>query len=265
MNKHLLQTAIEAAHRAGKVIAERYPAQRNVTVKGYRDIVTEVDTTAESIIIDLIGERFPGHAILSEEAGGKGIGAGTTWVIDPLDGTTNYAHRVPCFCTSVGVLEDGKPLAGVIYDPLRDQTFAAERGKGATLNGKRIHASQASPLSHTVLGLDWGHSDVERAQTLTLLLRIAPRCGTVRALGSAALALAYVAAGWLDGYFNLALKPWDTAAGMLLIAEAGGRCTTLRGEPCRVDTPACLATNDLVHDELLAVIADSVQHSVAHH
>jgi myo-inositol-1(or 4)-monophosphatase len=259
MNEYVLQTAVEAAHRAGKMIVERYPAQRSVTVKGYRDIVTEVDTAAESIIIDLIGERFPDHAILSEEAGGAGIGAGYTWVIDPLDGTTNYARRVPFFCTSVGALEDGEPFAGVIYDPLRDQTFAAERGKGATLNGKPIHASQASPLNHTALALDWGHSDEVRAQTLDLLLRIAPRCGTVRALGSAALALAYVATGWLDGYFNLALKPWDTAAGMLIIAEAGGRCTTLDGEPGRVDIPACLATNGLVQDELLKVITDSAQ------
>jgi myo-inositol-1(or 4)-monophosphatase len=258
MNKHVLRTAIEATHQAGKVIAERYPAERSVTVKGYRDIVTEVDTAAESIIIDLIGERFPNHAILSEEAGGAAIGAGITWVIDPLDGTTNYARRVPFSCTSVGVLEDGEPLAGAIYDPLRDQTFAAERGKGATLNGEPIHASSASPLSHTVLALDWGHSDAVRTQALDLLLHIAPRCGTVRALGSAALALAYVATGWLDGYFNLALKPWDTAAGMLIIAEAGGRCTTLHGEPHRVDTPACLATNGLVHDELLAVTADLV-------
>jgi myo-inositol-1(or 4)-monophosphatase len=254
----MLQTAIEVTHRAGKVIAERFSAQRNVTVKGYRDIVTDVDIAAESIIIDLIGERFPDHAILSEEAGGAAIGAGLTWVIDPLDGTTNYAHRIPFSCTSVGVLEDGEPLVGAIYDPLRDQTFAAERGKGATLNGERIHASQASPLSHTMLALDWGHSDAARMQALDLLIHAAPRCGTVRALGSAALALAYVATGWLDGYLNPALKPWDIAAGMLLIAEASGRCTTLNGEPCHVDTLTCLATNGLVHDELLTVIADSV-------
>jgi len=259
MNEYMLQTAIEAAHRAGKVIAERYPAERSVIIKGYRDIVTEVDTAAESIIIDLIRQRFPDHAILSEEAGGKGIGAGYTWVIDPLDGTTNYAHRVPFFCTSIGVLENGEPLVGVIYDPLRGQTFAAERGsgKGATLNDKPIHASQAMPMSHTVLALDWGHSDAVRAQALDLLLHIAPRCGTVRALGSAALALAYVATGWLDGYLNLALKPWDTAVGTLLIAEAGGKCTTIEGSPYRVGIPDCLTTNGLIHEEMLAVIAHS--------
>jgi myo-inositol-1(or 4)-monophosphatase len=254
MNEHVLQTAIEAAHKAGKIIDERYLSQRSVTVKGYRDIVTEVDTAAESIIIDLIRQRFPDHAILSEEAGGKGIGAGHTWVIDPVDGTTNYARRVPFFCTSVGVLEDGEPLAGAIYDALRDQTFAAERGKGATLNGTPLHASQAFPLSQTVLSLDWGHSDEVRAQMLKLLSEVAPRCGTVRALGSAALALAHVATGWLDGYFNLALKPWDTAVGTLLIAEAKGKCTTIEGSPYRVGIPGCLATNGLIHDELLSIL-----------
>jgi myo-inositol-1(or 4)-monophosphatase len=264
MNKHVLQTAVEAAQRAGGVIAERYPAQRSVTVKGYRDIVTEVDTAAESIIIDLIGERFPDHAILSEEAGGEGIGAGYTWVIDPLDGTTNYARRIPFFCVSVGVLEDGQPLAGAIYDPLRGQTFAAERGKGATLNGEPMRVSRTSRFDHSLLGFDWAHSNEVRTRILQLLLRIVPRCGTVRALGSAALGLVYVATGWLDGYFHLALKPWDAAAGTLLIAEAGGRCTTPDGKPRRADIPGCLATNGLIHDELLAAIADSVQPLVAY-
>jgi myo-inositol-1(or 4)-monophosphatase len=250
----MLQTAIEAAHRAGKIIAERYPAGRNVIIKGYRDIVTEVDTAAESVVIDLIRQRFPDHAILSEEAGGQGIGDGYTWVIDPLDGTTNYAHRVPFFCVSVGVLEGGAPLAGAIYDPLRGQVFAAERGKGATLDGEPIHASQTSLFGHTLLGFDWAHSDEVRAQILEFLLRVVPRCGTMRALGAAALGLAYVAAGWLDGYFHLSLKPWDTVAGALLIAEAGGRCTTLDGEPYRAGAPDCLATNGLIHDELLTVL-----------
>jgi len=250
----MLQTAVEAARRAGRVIAERYPSGRNVTIKGYRDIVTQVDTEAETVILDLIRTRFPDHAVLSEEAGGSEMSSDYTWVVDPLDGTTNYAHRVPVFCVSIGVLERGQPLIGVIHDPLRDQTFVAERGKGAVLDGEAMRVSRTSRLSHALLGLDWGHSDDVRGQVLELLLQVAPRCGTVRALGSAALAQAYVAAGWLDAYLNLALKPWDAAAGMLLVTEAGGRCTTLEGEPYRVDLPGCLVTNGLLHSELLAVM-----------
>jgi myo-inositol-1(or 4)-monophosphatase len=250
----MLQTAIEAAQRAGQLIAERYPAGCNVTVKGYRDIVTEVDTAAEAAILNLIRERFPDHAILSEEAGSSGTGDGYTWVVDPLDGTTNYSRHFPAFAISIGVLERGEPIVGVVHDPLRDHMFVAERGSGATLNGEPIHASRVARLSQALVGLDWGHSDEVRAKALELLLRIAPRCGTARALGSAALALAYVAVGWMDGYFHLALKPWDTAAGVLLITEAGGRCTTLGGGPYRVGEPGCLATNSLIHDGMLSVM-----------
>ncbi len=250
----MLETAIEAARRAGQIIAECYTAVHAITVKGYRDIATEVDVAAERAILGLIRERFPDHAVLSEEAGGSEIGEGITWVVDPLDGTTNYAHRLPGFAVSIGVLEGGEPLIGVVYDPLRDDTFVAERGGGATLNGTAIRVSHISNLGHALVGLDWGRADAMRERTLAYLCRVARRCGTVRAWGSAALMLAYVAAGWLDSYFNLAIKPWDAAAGVLLVAEAGGRCSTLEGEPYRIDSPGCVATNGLLHDELLAVM-----------
>jgi len=253
----MLKTAVEAARRAGLVIVDRYPAGHDVTVKGYRNIATEVDTAAETVILDLIRARFPDHAILSEEVGGQGIDDGSTWVVDPLDGTTNYARRFPIFCVSIGLLQGREPLIGVIHDPLRDQTFVAERGSGAELNGAPIRVSRVARLDHAVVSLDWGHSDEDRGRTLGSLNRVAPRCGTVRALGSAALALAYVAAGWLEAYFNLMMKPWDAAAGILLVAEAGGRCTTLEGTPYHVDRPGCLASNGLIHDELLNVIRDS--------
>ncbi len=250
----MLQTAIEAARRAGQIITEHYATVHAITVKGYRDIATEADTLAEAAILGLIRERFPQHTVLSEEAGGSGIGEGITWVVDPLDGTTNYAHRLPGFAVSIGVLEHGDPVLGVVYDPLRDYMFVAERGKGATLNGEAIHVSRIAILGHAVVGLDWGRDDAVRERTLACLGRVARRCGTIRALGSATLMLAYVAAGWLDGYFNLMLKPWDIATGLLLITEAGGRCSTLDGEPYRVGKPECLATNGLLHDALLAVM-----------
>jgi myo-inositol-1(or 4)-monophosphatase len=257
----MLQTAIEAARQAGKVIAKRYPAGRNVMLKGYRDIVTDADTAAEAVILNLIRARFSDHTIISEEAEDSAIssktGGGYTWVVDPLDGTTNYAHHLPVFAVSIGVLEGGEPLIGVIHDPLRGQTFVAERGGGARLDGVPIHVSRVANLGQAVVGLDWGHSDEVRARVLAYLQKLAPRCGTVRALGSATLALAYVAAGWLDAYLNLALRPWDTAAGTLLIAEAGGRCTTAEGEPHQVDLADCLATNGLIHEELLIVMRNA--------
>jgi myo-inositol-1(or 4)-monophosphatase len=253
----MLKTAVEAARQAGEVIVERYPAGHDVIIKGYRNIATEVDTAAETVILDLIRARFPDHAILSEEAGGQGIGDGYTWVVDPLDGTTNYARRFPIFSVSIGLLQGREPLIGVIHDPLRDQMFVAERGSGAELDGAPIRVSRVARLDHAVVSLDWGHSDEDRGRTLGALNRVAPRCGTVRALGSAALALAFVAAGWLEAYFNHMMKPWDAAAGMLLVAEAGGRCTTLEGTPYRVDRPGCLASNGLVHDELLNVMRDA--------
>jgi myo-inositol-1(or 4)-monophosphatase len=183
----MLQTAIEAARRASQVIAERFPRAHDVTVKGYRDIVTEVDTAAEAVVLGLIRERFPDHVVLSEEAGGDGIGDGYTWVVDPLDGTTNYSRRIPSFAVSIGVLERGESVIGVVCDPLRDQLFVAERGKGATLNDEPIHTSQVAHLGHAVVSLDWGHSDVDRARTLDLVRQVAMCCGTVRALGSAVL------------------------------------------------------------------------------
>lgn len=250
----MLKTAIEAAIGAGRVISERYPGGRSITMKGFRDLVTDADTAAESVIFELIQARFPDHAILSEEAGGDAIGSGFTWVVDPLDGTTNYAHRYPTFAVSIGVLEHGKPLMGVIHDPLRDQTFVAHRGAGARLNDVPIHVSGVGRIQNALVGLDWGHENDVREQMLSYLQRLLPCCGTVRASGSAALALAYVAAGWTDAYFQPGLKPWDAAAGILLVKEAGGRCTTLKGDPYRVQLPDCLATNRIIHDELLKLL-----------
>ena len=250
----MLQTAVEAARRAGQVIVEHYPEGRTVTEKGFRDLVTDVDMAAEKVILDLIRARFPEHAVVSEEAGGSEISSDYTWIVDPLDGTTNYVHRHPVFAVSIGLVKAGEPLIGVVHEPLHDQTFVVQKGQGVRLNNALIQVSRMASLDNAMVGLDWGHTQEERRQILSYLNRIAPHCGTLRVLGSAALAMAYVAAGWLDAYFNLGLKPWDAAAGMLMIIEAGGRCSTLEGEPYHVGLSGCLVTNSLIHDELLTVM-----------
>lgn len=250
----MLQTAVEAAEKAGRLLLERYPLERKIVLKGHRDPVTDADTDAETLIVEMIRSRFPDHGVISEEAGGDGIADGYTWVVDPLDGTTNYIHHHPVFAVSIGVLEGGEPLIGVIHDPLRNNTFEAQRGAGARLNSEAVHVSPVSNLGHTLIGLDVGHTSEARNETLLHMDRLFPHCGTVRAMGSATLGLAYVAGGWIDGYFQTGMKPWDVAAGILMVREAGGRCTTLEGEPYQVDCPGCLSTNRLIHDELLKVL-----------
>jgi myo-inositol-1(or 4)-monophosphatase len=222
-----------------------------VSRKGYRDLVTDTDLAAEEVILKLIQDRFPHHAILSEETPGGAISEGYTWVIDPLDGTSNYTHRVPIFSVSVALLQQGKPLIGVVYDPMRDQLFAGQRGSGVALNDQPLQVSAITQLNEALIGFDWARNEEKRNHVLSRLQRVAPLCHTVRALGSAALGLTYVAAGWLDGYFHLALHPWDAAAAVLLITEAGGCCTSFDGRPFDVSAPRCVATNGRIHEALL--------------
>ena len=253
----MCSTAMEAARQAGQTIASHYLTDHEITFKGYRDIVTEADIAAEEIVLGMIRDRFPHHAILSEEAGETNrdeIHNDYMWIVDPLDGTSNYAHRIPLFSVSIGVVDAGGPLLGVVYDPLRDQMFVAQRDKGAWINSRPMGVSPVARLVHAVVGLDWARDDTVRRAVLMRLLRLAPRVGTVRLLGSAALGLAYVAAGWLDAYFHPALGPWDVAAGTLLVTESGGRCTTLDGAPYHIRLNDCLATNGSLHQALLALI-----------
>jgi len=248
----LLQTALEAALLAGEVLVERLDRRREVVVKGYRDEVTDADTAAEKAILSLIRTRFPDHGILSEEAGGQGMDSACVWVVDPLDGTTNYARGHPVFSVSIAVVKRGKPVVGVVHDPLRGHTFAARRGGGATFNGRAVHTSHVERIDDALVGLDWAHADTDREELLRRLAALAPRCHTVRAIGSAALALAYVGVGWLDLYFARGLFPWDTAAASLILAEAGGRITGPEGEPWQVGRPALLASNGLLHKEIIS-------------
>jgi len=247
----MLQTAIQAAQEAGRALVERLPDERQINIKGLRDIVTDSDLAAEQIIVQAIRARFPDHALLTEEAGASADQSPYTWVVDPLDGTTNYSRRMPIFSVSIGLLHQGQLALGVVYDPLREHLFVAERGRGATLNGQPLRVNSIDRLDWSVVALDWAHSPANRHDILDRLGRIAPACGTVRGLGSAALGLCYVAAGWVEAYFHVGIQPWDLAAGLLLVQEAGGRVTDLQGAPWQPWGEQVLVSNGRVHQALL--------------
>jgi len=242
-----LAAAADAARAAARVALDRFNRPRVVTSKGFRDIVTDADVAAQNAAVATILARFPDAAILGEENLAPPGGADTLWVIDPIDGTTNYARQFPTFAVSIGVAQRGQPVAGVVYDPVRDHLFAAEAGLGATLNGAPIHVSNVRALPDAILAVDWGQSPEDRRRTLTLLNAIATECRTVRAIGSATLAMCYLAAGWVDLFFNLALKPWDGAATQLIVTEAGGRVTNPQGGAWDYTQPAALASNGHLH------------------
>jgi myo-inositol-1(or 4)-monophosphatase len=254
MQDEFLNTAVEAARAAGEILIERLSAEREVHVKGLRDIVTDADLAAEEVIIQAIRMRYPGHALLTEE-GGESVGkAPYVWVVDPLDGTTNYSRKFPSFSVSIGLVYEGKLEVGVVYDPLNRHLFATQRGHGATLNGRPLRVSRVDQVGQSVVALDWAHAQDERQEILARLGRVAPVCGTLRAFGSAALGLCYVGAGWLDAYFHIGLKPWDMAAGLLLIEEAGGCVTDIQGQPWRPWNQRVLVSNGHLHQALLDVM-----------
>jgi myo-inositol-1(or 4)-monophosphatase len=246
-SSHSLTAAIEAARAAARVALEAFRKPLAVRSKGFRDVVTEADFAAQDAAVARIRSQFPDAAILGEENLDPHRDAEVLWVIDPIDGTTNFARGFPFFCVSIGIIQSGRPIAGVVYDPLRDHLFSAERGRGARLNGASIRVSEIRELADAILALDWGQSPELRHRTLEYLVPIATECRTVRAVGAAARGLCYLAAGWIDLFYNLALKPWDGAAAQIIVEEAGGRVTTLSGEAWAYDRPSALASNGHLH------------------
>jgi myo-inositol-1(or 4)-monophosphatase len=238
----LRRIAEEGARLAGRVLAERFEGERTIEYKGGIDLVTDADRAAEAAVLGFIRQRYPGHAILAEESGAS-KGSGLRWIVDPLDGTTNYAHRVPHFCVSVGVEGPDGVLAGAIYNPMLDELFSAARGEGATLNGHPLRASGTTELGHALLCTGFPYDVHQRPEgPVGLLRRFIVRAQGMRRTGSAALDLAYVASGRFDGFFEFGLKPWDMAAGSLLVQEAGGTMVRIDGAPFQVgigDVLAC--------------------------
>ena len=237
----LIEVARQAARAAGAMLLEQYPQPRDVRLKGMRDIVTDADLAAQQIAIDLIRAHYADAAILSEEGVAPPPDARLIWAIDPIVRTTNSTRNVPIFSTSIAVARDGQPIAGVIYDPISDHLFAAELDRGATLNGAPIHVADRTDIAEAIIGLDWGRDDEVRALTLKWLNRAGSQCRTIRAFGSAALGLCYLAAGWIDVYYHASLKPWDGAAGQIIAQEAGARLSNFDGTPWTYTSATCLA------------------------
>jgi len=253
-----LATAIEAVLRAGEVQMAHFGQAMRVEKKGAIDLVTEIDIEVERAFRAMIAERFPDHQVLGEEFGSDEDRASVPrfcWVFDPVDGTTNYAHGLPIFCSSLALEVDGEPMVAAVYDPNRKELFTAERGRGAWLNGQPLHVSTAASLIDSLLVTGF-HYDVQKdpGDVIALFGAFISRARAVRRLGSAALDLCYVAAGRFDGFWEKKLQPWDVAGGALIVSEAGGRVTSMTGAPYASRGGSVLATNGHIHDEMLAVI-----------
>jgi myo-inositol-1(or 4)-monophosphatase len=265
------------AREAGALLMGYFAGHVTIEYKGDVDLVTEADRASEKMIVERLRSRWPEHGIVGEEGARSGPGADFCWYVDPLDGTTNFAHGYPVFCISIGLVRNATPTSalrlrsgqasaalvggpgekdeqlevGVLYDPTRNEMFSAERGQGATLNGKPIHVSKTKRLAESILGTGFPSHKRHKNPNIHFYHQITLRSHGVRRAGSAALDLANVACGRYDGFWEFNLNPWDTAAGALLVQEAGGRVTRFDGSPFRLDSREVLATNGLIHQELI--------------
>ena len=246
---------ITIAKEAGTFLKERLGETLAVKYKGEIDLVTEVDKMSEDMLLYRINNKFPRHDILAEESAGTDRGSDFRWIIDPLDGTTNYAHGYPVFCVSIALEKENEIILGVIYNPVAEEMFVAEKGKGAFLNGKRISVSDTTDISKSLLATGFPYDIRENPDNnLNYFNEMATKVQAIRRAGSAALDLAYIAAGRFDGYWELRLKPWDTAAGWLLVKEAGGLVTEIFGKDYFLKSPHILASNGKIHDKMIDVL-----------
>ena len=249
-----LQLAVDAARAGGAILRDGFDRGVTAHYKRRFDPVTEIDHASEAEVLSVISKHRPDDAILAEESGGT-IPDGRLWIVDPLDGTVNFVHGIPQIAVSIGLWDGDRPLAGVIYDPLRDECFSAAAGHGAHLNGRQIQVSETEDLdrSVTATGFPYDHGDYpdEYAAVLGAVLG---SVNGVRRFGSAALDLAWVAAGRYEAYWELGLQPWDQAAGILIVREAGGRVTDFNGSDSVPATPTVLSSNGLVHDALREIL-----------
>ncbi len=245
------------ARKAGRILQERQKSGFKVAKKGRVNLVTEADLASEEMIVSSIHEAFPTHQILAEERGTGGGEGSTKWVIDPLDGTTNFAHGYPAYCVSIGLESDRQVVAGVVYDPVREECFTARRGEGAYLNGEHIEVSSEGRLEDSLLCTGFSYETEEIEENLRYFNYMMKHARSVRRDGSAALDLCYVACGRFEGFWELSLHPWDVAAGSLIVTEAGGRVTRLDGSSTSIYDRECLATNGRLHRTISDILTST--------
>jgi myo-inositol-1(or 4)-monophosphatase len=247
---------IEIAREAGALLLRFFERRVKIEYKGDVDLVTEADRASEKLIVARLRSRWPGHDVLAEEGTRSDSGSDYRWYVDPLDGTTNFAHGFPVFCVSLGLERKGERVAGVLYDPTRDELFSAEKGSGAFLNGARIRVSQVAGLEESLVATGFPSHKRHQNPNIHFYHQVTLRTHGVRRAGSAALDLAGVASGRFDAFWEFNLNPWDTAAGVLLVEEAGGQVTRFDGAPFQIRSDQVLASNGRLHPALLRLFAD---------
>jgi myo-inositol-1(or 4)-monophosphatase len=251
-----LETAVEIAREAGGLLATLFERRVPVETKGEYDLVTEADRASERLIVERLRSHFPSHGIVAEEGGGHESSSGYRWYVDPLDGTTNFAHSFPVFNVTMALESAGELIAGVIFDPIKNELFTTERGAGSYLNNRRIRVSQVRKLQDALVSTGFP----SRRRHLNINIHFYHQLGMlthgVRRCGSAAIDLAYVACGRMEAFWEFGLNPWDMAAGLLLIEEAGGKYSGMHGEPHRLLGPDVVADNGLIHDEILSLFEE---------
>lgn len=254
--KDALKKVCDIARRAGKVQLEHFGKVRHVEYKGAINLVTEVDKECEKLIVGKLQENFPEDDILAEEGSGERHKTQRRWIVDPLDGTVNYTHSFPFFCTSIALEKNGELELGVIYDPNRDEMFSAIKGEGAMLNGESISVSKAPTLNEALVATGFAYNvrQEERFDNLDNFSKFVKIARAVRRPGSAAIDLAWLACGRIDGFWELFLKPWDMAAGVCIIQEAGGLVTSFDGSPYNLYGTQILASNGIIHNEMMHVL-----------
>ncbi len=251
-----LEVAQQAAGLAGQIIRDRFATAKDIRFKGRADIVTDVDLSAEKAVLELLRDEFPDFGVLAEESAPIESNSGYTWVVDPLDGTRNYAMGIPHFCTVVALAQGRDIVLGITYDPVREESFVAQAGRGAWLNDDPISVSGTLEVLNASLCFDMGYVDEKAGMALDMLRSIWPSVQSLRLMGSAALGIAYAAAGRVDLYFHHALSPWDIASGLLLVKEAGGIVVDRRNNTADLRTPSIIAGNSNLVDDFLRVTQD---------